>query len=761
MPEVASAQLFARGLEYRLRGPGTAEEAEATLGALSGLADLASLEPEDVALRAFLMAEAEDVVRPGGGEVLLRECLGAVGLQALVALGLAERALAKERVEEAVRFFGDAVYGNLLGLRRPGRVALAAAGAAERSGEADSALRFLNEAAKDPDTRTEALRRLAQFSFATSDVSRARSMLRGLADSLEGSEKAEVLAQLARALFDSKVAAERLEADRTLREAIASASAELAGTLLAQLGQYRSRPPPPLAPPSSSSSSMSSRPPIVAERSLPTPPPGWPQALPEDPPAEPREVAVIGARAIAPPPLAARVEDPASAPPPTGGSGAPEGTPDDPASRSSAPPRSTVALTLPAPALEPGVPPSQPSASAEPGHMEVLEARRRLAEGLREAAEKLLGEALREGSVTAADELDALLSADPARAASLLKVRRQAVELRPGDLRRLTALRDAARADKNPNYVRALEHVLHAFEPQGGRPAPPPLSAQQTQPGMLTLLTRHSRELLGEAFGVVWTGASGLFAKAPTAYRMTGLERVAPGPIGTLSRLYEAALRLLDTPRFALFHRRGEGPLTLTVALLQNPSAILGGEAKEDRPDVRWLLGHALASVLAQNALPLGLPEAEGRLLWESLVGAFGPPGRVKTERAHANLAEMLWQTLAPRAQRRLKELLGGEDDPTPFELVVERANQSGRRVGMFLTGDFAHAARTVVGEHAALDPAELGRPGGLAKLCSELPSLADLYRLAVRPEYADARWYVPPPQSSRFPFGAGGLPPV
>jgi hypothetical protein len=165
--------------------------------------------------------------------------------------------------------------------------------------------------------------------------------------------------------------------------------------------------------------------------------------------------------------------------------------------------------------------------------------------------------------------------------------------------------------------------------------------------------------------------------------------------------------------------------------------------------------------VLPQNALPLGLPEKEARLLWDVLLGAFGPPGRAKMDRSHANLSEMLWQTLSPRAQRRLKELLGN-DDPTPFELVIERANQSGRRVGMFLTGDFAHAARTVVAEHPALDPAQLAEPGGLAKLCAALPSLADLLRLAVRPEYADARWHVPSPQSSRFPFaGPGGLPPV
>lgn len=747
-PDVASTQLFARGLEYRLRGAGSAEDAQATIVALGRLASDKTLEPEDVALRAFLLAEAEDVVTPGAGEQTLRESLGAVGPQALVALGLAERALASNRIDDAVRFFADAVYGNLLGLRRPGRVALAAADAGDRAADGDTVLRFLNEAAKDPETRVEALRRLAQFSFVTHDIARARSVLRGLAESLEGGEKAEVLAQLARALFDSTVPAERLEADRTLREAIDAAPSDLAEHLRDQLGGYRSRPPPVSSnPPSSLGRPSSSAMPVAPP--LPTPPPGWPHTGDAQPPSEPaspasppRAIAVIGQIPTAPPVM-----------------------------RESSPDLAIVSqLRVPLAAGPSDVPAGDAEAASEamsvsatrgdPQLARISEARAKIAAGAREEGEKLLGAALREGSLAAADELDALLSGDPSRVTSLVKVRRQAVELRPGDMKRLVALRDAARLDKNPNYVRAIEHVLRAFDAQATPMVPPPLSAQQTQPGMLTLLTRHSREVAGEAFGVVWEGASGLFAKAPTAYRMTGLERVAPGPMWTLSRLYEVALRLLDTPRFALFHRRGSGPLTLTVALLQNPSAILGGEAKEDGPDVRWMLGHALASVLPQNALAVGLPETEARLVWEVLLGAFGPPGRIKMERAHANLAEMLWQSLAPRAQRRLKELLAS-DDPAPFELVVERANQSGRRVGMFLTGDFAHAARTVVGEHAALDAEELKRPGGLARLCAELPSLADLYRLAVRPEYADARWHVPTPQSSRFPFGAGGLPPV
>src|SRR5690606_15556032 len=120
-------------------------------------------------------------------------------------------------------------------------------------------------------------------------------------------------------------------------------------------------------------------------------------------------------------------------------------------------------------------------------------------------------------------------------------------------------------------------HVLRAFEGDGAL-TPPPLSAQNAQPGMLALLTRHSHEPVGEAFATVWEGAQSLFAKPPAHYGTTGLERVVPGAASAISRLYEVALRLLDTPRFALYHRREKAPPSLTVALLTTPSAIITGE---------------------------------------------------------------------------------------------------------------------------------------------------------------------------------------
>lgn len=793
-PDSASTQLFARGLEYRLRGAGTKDDALATIASLERLASdradgrSAALEPEDVALSAFLLAEAEDVAHgQGRGASTLKRCLTAVGAQPLVALGLAERAALGGRHEEAYRFYTEAVYGNLLGLRRPGRVALAAAESASRAGDVASTQRFLNEAAKDPETRMDALRRVARLALSRDDTVKARSVLRGLAESLDGVERAEVLAELARALFASNNPSERLEGDRTMREAIDHASEDASIALRVELERFRGRSPsgnlaavrapdgrgvtPPLGSSNPSAPAVRAGAAGEADDEVVTriveKPAAPASASPEaDPPRLSVEIPGIPKIPPAPPPLLIGAED------------APIVSVRHPAFGSEGPPPLPVTTPAPPPlgsrVRESSRPPSATSESPTTAAGKVARARGRLADGAREEAEKLLTEALREGSVEAADLLDELFVDEPARRGALLKVRRQAVELNPGNLARLRALRDAARADQNINYVRAIEHVLRAFDAVAGPFPPPPLTAQSAQPGMLSLLTRHSHEPAGEAFGVVWEGAPEMFAKSPAAAGLSGLERVVPGPTTPLSRVYEAALRLLDTPRFALFHKRTGGlgkprkgelpleeegkPLAASVGLLSPPAAILSGDAREDSAELRWVLGEALSCVLPENALVLGLGPAEARALWGVLLGAFGPPGLLTVDRKDADLADMLWQTLAPRTQRRLKELLAASE-ATPFDLVLERAKQSGRRLGMFLTGDFGHAARQVLASFPDSDPAELEQPGGLERLCAELPSLADLLRLAVRPEYADARWHLPTPASQRL--ASGRIPPV
>lgn len=583
-PSQSSVHLFAKALEYRVRGVGTPQEARATLDVL--LRVESGLGPEDAALLAFLRAEALDAVE--GNDAALRvltEEYDRLGPLPLLALGLGERYLVRQRPRDAAHLLGHALGGALLGMRKRGRVALAAADAAEKAGDIELSKRFLAIASADPDTQGH-----------------------------------------------------------------------------------------------------------VAKR------------------AERRASATV--RAATP------VSEPVKA-------GEPRGPGDME--------RAIVSATTPE---------------------ERNQARVRLAaylsqQGQWDLAEDLASQALADGSLEAASFLDDAYATRREHIADLVRVRRQAVELAPGDLTRLERLHAAALADQHLAYARSLEHVLRAFDRQA--PAlPPPLAHQSEQPGMLTLLMRHSREPAGEAMALLWEGASSVFARSVTSYALTGLERVVPGPFSALSRLYEIAIRLLDMPRIPLFVRRKLGALSPSVALLSPVSAVLHGDAREETTELHFVLGQALSAAFPENALLLGLNDQDARVAWQALIGGFGPPEMAQIlDPRSRHLAETLWQTLGHRAQRRMNELMQTSAAPD-YDLLMERAHQSGRRLGMFLAGDFGYAARALIGEYPELDVEALAVPGGLAHLCGELPSLADLYRLAVRPEYADARFRHNPAISTR-----------
>jgi hypothetical protein len=173
---------------------------------------------------------------------------------------------------------------------------------------------------------------------------------------------------------------------------------------------------------------------------------------------------------------------------------------------------------------------------------------------------------------------------------------------------------------------------------------------------------------------------------------------------------------------------------------------------------MRAVLGYAIGAALPQSALVLGLPPDDARNVWLAVMGAFGPAGLgFKLDTATAGYAETLWQVLPGRSQRRLRDLLARQG-AVDFESLLGRAKQSARRVGFFLTGDFGDAATRLVAEESPSDVRRLREPGGLEALAAELPDLADLVRLSVRPEYADARWRPVPVSATRGNFSSGRL---
>ena len=376
-------------------------------------------------------------------------------------------------------------------------------------------------------------------------------------------------------------------------------------------------------------------------------------------------------------------------------------------------------------------------------------ARGRLDLGDARGAEPLLWEALADGLVEAGDVLAPMIASAPDRAPELVRVRWQQVALEPGDIERLRSLRAAALAADDRSHARAIEHVLRAFDAGAGSLPPPPLAAQPEQPGILALLSRPSMDAAGEALALLWEGAMQLFVRDAASYGITGVERVEPGPSSAVSRLYEVAVRVLDFPRVPLFVIRTAGsPLGSRIALLSPPSVILNGDVQHETAELRFELGRGLTAALPHNVLRQALTEVEGRAVIEALRTAFGPPelGRQVDARV-ARLAESFWQIIPASAQRRLQDLLRTAALADHGQLV-EAALQSGRRVGMFLAGDFACAARNLLAESTAHDEATrelLAAPPSLEtlrELCLAVPALADLLRLAVGSEYADARWH-------------------
>jgi tetratricopeptide (TPR) repeat protein len=816
-PQVASVQLFARGLEYRTRGAGSPDEARLTLDSLSQVRT--SLQTADVALRAFLMAEASRAITGGGaGLELLLETRAELGPHPLLALGTAERLAAQGRHEDALVAYEEAIVGPLLGMRRSSEVALTASVSAEKIGDLSLALRYAEVASQEPDLRLAALERVRRLAFAFGDERKQRGALRQLVALQQGELRFEAIKDLAGSLLASDSEDDRAEGRALLESALAEAprgravSDELRAWLSRLDDEQSRRQALRVVSEAEKVEDELASPPteVVPDRGAPgegaaTPVRGMLSVVPAMALTETSaSEGVAEAKALVPPPStreelsAEDIQEVASVPgavAPTGPSPvlAPARASEESHERISQDPFPPASRD-PFPSSRPTVPGAPPSFALEPGvasverprerdevamgsgvrvgatevvslpsilpHVleglnkgtfpdgradaKVVEARALLASGRAFEAEGLLGEAIAEGSAEAADLFARELESQPERRSLLVRASRLAADLAPGDPKRLDSLRQAALADKNSSYARALEHLLHAIEGDPDVPAPPPLGLQTEQPGMFALLTRTGREGLGEAFGLVWEHASTALVRGTGASTsISGLERIPPGSDSLASRLFEATGRLLALGNARLFRRNVGGEAASEVLLGTPPAAVLRGVLSEDPAELGFLVGCAVGAALPHQALLLGQPLGDARVLFRAMLCAFGPPEATRDlDRATAMLGETLWQTLPSKAQRRLSALLA-QHSMSSFEDVVSRAKLTALRVGYFVSGDFRCAARAVAAD-AGLDPRVVAERGAVKDLVRELSALQDLYRLAIRPELADARFFTP-----------------
>ncbi|MEP7051257.1 MAG: hypothetical protein ABJB12_12935 [Pseudomonadota bacterium] len=710
-PESGSAQLLARQLEYTSQGVGDAADARVTVAELRGIR--APLDAAQGALCAFLIAEALDVAGGNGiGEAELARVGAELGEQPLLALGLAERKAEREP-QEALRLFDVALGGDLQGMRTRGKVGLRAAEVAFALDNSDRARGYLAIAMSETETRDQArlesLRHrpqrpqtstLVSPEFSESTVHTERGL--GLSPSpalvprtllSSGSMRAAAIEAAQVTADDPKVEAAR---ERYSRPALPpdpeESWARVAQTTLLEAHAPRERP--------AALETASAAPPSPTY-DKPTPP--------ELANARPK---LSGRYSVAPPAALAVAAAPRNQ------SIRPQ--PVQPV-HSERPLRSdTNAPQAPSP--------TQAEATRVSGYLPAAT-----------AGETALFQRLNAGSLEAGVELVKELENRTSRTQDLVMVCRRVAFLAPGDAWAVSKLHEAALADRNLTYARAIEHVLAILTPGRQRIEPPSLADQVEQPDAVrAMLFRDSMGPVQEALAIVWEGAEHVFRRDASTYGVTGMERVPLSSSAPLARVYAGAARALALTRTPLFQRRSAGAITVNLALLSPPAVILSGDVRQDTPELRFHLGAMLAASIPQYALLFGSPESQARAVLKGLGFAFGPPRQTKSGGV-LNLAEVLWESIPARFQRRLRELCD-RPEQLDYDAALAASRIAVRRAGLFVAGDLGVALNEAAADDG-VSREKLRTPNALAELSRSAPSLRSLLTLALSPEYAETRW--------------------
>lgn len=633
--------------------------------------------PEQAELLAFLLAEALEVTGERAQSLAqLERCASAHGERPLVALGLAERLARSGEIERALDHFDAALGGDLRGLRGRGLVAWRAADLAQSLANRERAASYLEVASEDPKTQEQAKLRIREL-FTERMSSPSLTAAKSTVP-----PPPELEAQLEQAA----PARDAARAEPTGAQESPPGPAPLLSSQRPQvsLGLY------------------SQRPREAAEEHVVLPP----------------KVATTTVLAIAP---GAGASEPSIAADATSADAV---TPLVAAEPTAAPRAGRYSVRPPAEAAD--VAPDSSSSKLP-----------RL-----DADEASLYTALAAGSMDAGRDLVSRLEQRPERSHDLVAVCRRLVLTQPGDAWALHQLYRAALADKNFSYARAIEHVIGVLDPGAPAVEPPQLDTQLEQPDAVrALLLRGHASPAFEALSLVWEGAEHVFRRDASTYGVTGLERVPPGAPTPLARSYAAIARALGLLRTPLFQRRSAGTITVSLALLSPPAVVLSGDVRQETPELRFHIGAMLFAATPQFVLLLGSPESQARAILKGLAFAFGPPQPgVSVTGSVPSLAEVLWESIPARLQRRLRELCGA--DIADFDAAARVARSATRLAGLFSCGDFAVALAATCAEEGI--PEESVRShAGLAALAPRHPSLRALLSLATSPEYAQVRWWL------------------
>jgi hypothetical protein len=690
--------------DYLDHGPGGAREAKRMIRRLRSIDETIDGEQRD--LFTFLLVEALDAAQgTGAANHALQEHWETLGGTPLVTLAVADRLVRRGDLKPALQLYRRVLARDLRDVRSRGQVALDAASAAWRLGDDETMYHFLDVAAAEPDTAELAERRRKELPSAPLPP-------KHLPPSNELFN------------FHWDAAKSLREPSRIKTDAPPPSASDLPTEGDSSIPPDRTTDPglqPPEEPSEPTEDDVGEEPEAPAEEAPSGDMVEEPQRLSLDVETlDPSDDDIVVSTET--PPLAAAPSSrPRSSRP------SPSSRPPSVADRHSYPPgHQTVEHVT-----------SIPPAPSEPPQLVSVVRRIPTFPELTAPNEEQLFDDLLDGDVEAGDQLVALFGQK--RTHDVLSVRRYQATLERGDVGALRRLRDAAIADQAGAFARAVDHVIGVFDPaEPPRPAAP-LNQLPAQPANTKkLLFSWLDGTVNEALALVCD--SGMMRRELADYDLTGADRVPPVATTAVGRVYAAMTRLLDLG-VRLFHRqRKSGPLRTRVALVTPLGAILEGQASEDSPELAYVVASALAAATPSVALVEALEEKQVRNIVAALRAGFGPVEEnsvTASSPEQMRIAEDLWHMVPAAADRRLRTICRDTHVIT-YEIAVANGDSTRRRAGLFGCGDLLVSFQQTQRE---LDLPSVELTGdALRELCQH-PAIADLYDLAILPEYAEARW--------------------
>ncbi len=342
------------------------------------------------------------------------------------------------------------------------------------------------------------------------------------------------------------------------------------------------------------------------------------------------------------------------------------------------------------------------------------------------------------------------IAGDPEQLRAWLADGRRWLREWPLSIRLLELVQRAARLESHLSHEAALDQVIGVLRGDATVVRPGELGEQPVDiDAVRSLLLRELATPESEALALVWDGAEHEFLREASDYDVTGVMRVV-GSASLLARTHSEVSRHFGVPKTPLFFKRSPQILTTRVLLLSPTAAMLEGELGTDENWMAYRVGCALWSTIPEHSLLFGMGKERIFAVLHALVLAFGSTGGQPspTLGESLRLAQVLWQTVKSRSQRRLKEICVLELD---LNRAWSAASQSLRRAGLYVSGDLRVALRDVAIELGV--DSSLVQNNQWTEVCRLAPELLDLFRFAASAEYADVRW-----QSGRpAQLGVGG----